>query len=382
MKRIGTNQKGFASTIISIVIIAVLSLIAVSFALLMRREQRQALDRQLNTQAFYAAETGVNDAINAITKAGFTNDITDCRNTQQISPGGQGSGSNTLDTTSGIEYTCVLVDQSPGTLEYAGLNTISSNIIRLQAAGGVPITSVKISWQDSDYNASSGTHTAFAENNDSYFLPQSQYMQDNPTLFPANGGSIVRATLMPVPGGASRDTLINMAQTVFLYPRPGNAGQIGTQNYQTGGADGNGAFVNGNCNVANIGGDYPKQCNAEITNISGANIFYLRLKPVYNNADVTITAFSNGQPVELVGEQAMIDSTGKANDVLRRIQVRVPLRTSYFMPEFAIESLGTWCKRLAVYPSNDPALGADVVALPGNVDYDGNRSNPVECTPN
>lgn len=382
MNKLSRSQQGFASTIISIIIIAVLSLIAVSFALLMRREQRQALDRQLNTQAFYAAESGINDAIDAIKNAGFTSDITNCSDTDRISPEGQGSGSNFLDSTAGIGYTCVLIDQSPGTLEYGGLNTNESKIIRLQAAGALPITSVRLSWQDSDYNASAGTHTAFGENNDSYFLPQSQYMQDNPGLFPANGGSILRATLMPVPANANRDALINTAQTVFLYPRPGNAGQVGAQSYQTGSADGNGNFVNGNCNIANTGGSFPKQCNAEITGINGASIYYLRLKPIYNNADVTITAFSNGQPIELVGEQAMIDATGKANDVLRRIQVRVPLRTAYFMPEFAIESLGTWCKRLAVYPSGDVNSGADIVGLPSYVNYNGDPNNPSECLPN
>ena len=41
---------------------AVLSLIAISFARLMRQEQQQAYERQLHTQAYYAAETAINDA--------------------------------------------------------------------------------------------------------------------------------------------------------------------------------------------------------------------------------------------------------------------------------------------------------------------------------
>ena len=49
------------SIVASIIIMVILSLIAISFARIMRQEQQQALERQLTTQAYYAAETAVND---------------------------------------------------------------------------------------------------------------------------------------------------------------------------------------------------------------------------------------------------------------------------------------------------------------------------------
>lgn len=349
------NQQGFAATVISVVIIAILSLIAVSFSLLMRREQRQALDRQLSTQAFYAAESGINDAINAIESGTLTTDISDCSQTSQITPPGMTA---VLDGSGGVvEYTCVLVNRTPGTLEYSDLNTNSSKIVRLEATNGQPISSIGISWQDSGYNAGTGAHTAFAANN-RYFLPQREYIETNPTAFPAGGGSILRTTIMPVRAGANRDMLINDAQTLFLYPTGSNAnGQTGQQLYQTGDSDGNGTFVGGQCNPSNT----PQHCNVNISGLGNDKyVIYLRLKPIYNSANVTITAYDfSGQPLQLLGEQALIDATGRANDVLRRVQVRVPLRTSYFIPEFSIESLGTWCKRFVTYPG-----GADPVPLP------------------
>ena len=47
----------------------VISLIVLGFAQISRRNQRQSLDRQLSTQAFYAAETAVNDAADLIKTA-------------------------------------------------------------------------------------------------------------------------------------------------------------------------------------------------------------------------------------------------------------------------------------------------------------------------
>jgi hypothetical protein len=57
------REGGFVSIIVCMIIMTILSLITIGFAQIMAREQRQALDRQLSSQAFYAAESGVNDAL-------------------------------------------------------------------------------------------------------------------------------------------------------------------------------------------------------------------------------------------------------------------------------------------------------------------------------
>jgi hypothetical protein len=59
------------------------------------------------------------------------------------------------------------------------------------------------------------------------------------------------------------------------------------------------------------------------------------------------------------GAQAVIDSTGKAQDVLRRIQVNVPLRATSQneLSDYAIQSTDAICKRFSVmnggYYDND-----------------------------
>ena len=56
------NQEGMASLVIVILIMTLLSLIVLSMTKNANREQEQSLERQLNSQAFYAAKSGINDA--------------------------------------------------------------------------------------------------------------------------------------------------------------------------------------------------------------------------------------------------------------------------------------------------------------------------------
>jgi hypothetical protein len=53
------------------------------------------------------------------------------------------------------------------------------------------------------------------------------------------------------------------------------------------------------------------------------------------------------------GAQAVIDSTGKAQDVLRRIQVHVPLTPSSenSLSDYALQSSEALCKRFIVMDS-------------------------------
>ena len=64
LKQLQKDQNGIASIIIVVVIILILTLVVLAMSRNANREQRQALDRQLSSAAFYAAESGINDTIN------------------------------------------------------------------------------------------------------------------------------------------------------------------------------------------------------------------------------------------------------------------------------------------------------------------------------
>jgi Tfp pilus assembly protein PilX len=61
-----SSQTGMVSIMVTMLLMLVITLIVLGFAQVSRREQIQTLDRQLSAQAFFAAESGVNDAISVI----------------------------------------------------------------------------------------------------------------------------------------------------------------------------------------------------------------------------------------------------------------------------------------------------------------------------
>jgi hypothetical protein len=90
-------------------------------------------------------------------------------------------------------------------------------------------------------------------------------------------------------------------------------------------------------------------CNLTISGLS-TNQYYMRVSSWYKDVSLQITATNGAGPVNLAGAQAVIDSTGKAQDVLRRIQVRVPYAGSSknLLSDMALESTDAICKRFSV----------------------------------
>lgn len=382
--KLATNQNGLVSIMVVMVVMGILVLVSTSFALLMRREQRQVTDRQLSTQAFYAAESGIHDA--AAKLSTITGDVTDCNNTP-----GKSTGTNVINASDHVEYTCVLVDKSPDSVKADPVTTDNSKVIRLESqATGPNIDRIDISWQDA---SEGGVGTDFATNN-SHYLPQSGVAG---TFTGANGTGILRATLMPVrnPGAITRGDLINDARTYFLYPKgSGSVNTTGSVAWNANPDTNNGSFVDGQCNTGHTNRTlYSNHCNASITGLSTASPFtphtrvmYLRLTAIYRPVSVTIKIYTpGGNATDVQNSQAVIDSTGKAQDVLRRVQVRVPLKGDYSFPEAAITSMDTICKR-ASFPGGSVA---PIIDLPGaatnsadwtKIDYDRDVDGTV-CDP-
>lgn len=336
------EQQGFVAIIVAMILIALISLIALGFAFLVRQNQRSALNRQLSTQAFYAAESGVNDVVKNLDTVGSIND---CSQTASI--GGQPNldGEN-------VKYTCVLVNKAPDTLVYDAISTNESTIANVKSANGESIESLQVSWQDSGAEPNTGFAAASANfqlpqvptmNNCSAFPGCNQDIAD----FPKNIG-MLRTTIIPATTAGS-----TASKTVFMYPQKSSNAHNGS----TVSFNGNdGVFALGQCNPNNT---TPRQCTVTINDVPSPE-FYLRLKAIYKPVAVTITAKnSSGAVIPISGAQVVVDSTGRAQDVVRRIQVRVPLAPAYYFPEFGVESATTICKRMASYTGGPSVIGAD-----------------------
>lgn len=349
LNKIDSNQSGIVSIIVTLVVMIVISLLVLSYARISRRNQQEALDRQLSTQAFYAAETAVNDA----TKTFDTNNNLNPLNPSMIDYTKDCNGPNSfinaaslatvLDATAGVKYSCLLVDPTPSTVEFTSLGS-DSKAVPIKSKDSSNISTITVAWQDKDgaTDFTCGSSGTFPENSTT-------------SPWPCTTG-VLRVDLVPT-NNATRSSLNSSVKTVFFFP--GTSGGS-TFNFAT---DASGSIIPVNCSTNNT----PKYCVATINIGAGAtNQYYIRTKTIYGTSAITIKPTNTaGSSVELVGAQAVIDATGKASDVLRRIQVRISLTGgTTTIPEFALQSDDTICKRLIVMNGTATAGDADPKCSP------------------
>jgi Tfp pilus assembly protein PilX len=329
------DDQGFASIVIAFILIIVLALLTVGFAQLARREQKSALDKQLSTQAFYAAESGVNDTVqNLSSLRAAPPSKTTCL---------AGGPTTVGPSANGVQYTCVLVDLTPPNILYDNVQAEEDRYITSSTTAGA--NTITVNWGSTDGN------NTFAGNATGGFTPASTW---NASKHPA----VLQFSLTPLnppSSNLSRDSLANNTFTAYLYPVGNGAGSIAYSTVNQPGST-NGAIVSANCTVSN-GAKYP--CKATITGVPGGTGPYLfRVVDHYDPSNVNI----NGQ--DILGQQigfdgqTQIDVTGKAHEVLRRIQVRVPTNASYKVPKDALEAQSA-CKHF----TTDPVSGTQAVAL-------------------
>ena len=352
--RTGTEESGFASLVIAMVLVLVLSLTTVGFAQLMRKEQRSALDKQLSNQAYYAAETGVNDAAKAINN-GYTIAKTKCgpySNNNPDSALNLGSitdpasktaatdylTDNTVSPTTNSAYTCLTIDPTPETLEYRLNDTSKPRSVQLTGVDNANPTEVKqigslvISWEDIG-----GANTSYVPNTSYNFTPTDEWTYVGP----------LRLGLTPLTSnGLGREKLTKETYTAFLFPNKASSPNVLPDSlYGSAIGKAGGAILNGNCNSANT----PRDCSVRITDLNQAS-FLLRLIPIYRSSDVTIRAYgTDNTQLRIKNAQTLVDSTGRAEDVLRRIQVRIPTQNNYDIPD-GTEATQALCKQLQLIP--------------------------------
>ncbi|HSX36788.1 MAG TPA: pilus assembly PilX N-terminal domain-containing protein [Patescibacteria group bacterium] len=341
--RLANNETGFATLIVATTLVVILSLLTVGFAQLMRREEDQALNRQLSNQANYAAEAGINDALRAL-DAGWNKAKTTCGPITSLT-GAAGETyltSNNVDASgSATQWSCLLIDPSPGSLEYSPVDTVTPSIFTVNTVQSdrvtpTAISTIKVSWKDADPLAAP------------QFWSQSGTF-DN-AAFPPAGASgwnkigMVRVSITPLVGALSRSNLTQSTVTAFLYPTTSSANNSMTVNFGSMNPAGQGQLLDGGCSAAT------KTCSATINfspSLPVGTPLLISLRSIYAKTHVYMTTDSGSY---FSGAQALVDSTGRAQDVLKRIQVRVPIKSHYDLPGFVVDSIGGICKQLSVYP--------------------------------
>lgn len=341
MKSVGDSnirrrgQSGMVSILVTMIMMLVITLIVLGFGQIARREEREAVDQQLSTQAFLAAESGVNDAASAIHTMILAGSPVQEKN--QCSPDTNGAspysaGHMNPALTGNVSYSCLLIKTQLTDI----LETIPPDGTALTTPlhpVGDTIKKLHFSWTQSSVLTSSDVTTKCSAAIGA-FVPGTSWQCPY---------SMLRVDLVPTDvGSLNRNALINNQVTFFLYPVSGAAAPL---NY----GSAKGAVGAMHCT--------PAACTADLNNLPNANTTYdIRISAIYANGgtvDITATGTTTGGPVTLRDAQAEIDSTGKAEDVLRRVQARLPLTLDNGDSGLSapLQSGSAICKRFSAAPS-------------------------------
>jgi hypothetical protein len=146
--------------------------------------------------------------------------------------------------------------------------------------------------------------------------------------------------MVPASDLSTLSSVQSNSQTVFLEPVSQN-GDPAQSSFN------NGQVIPVSCGSG--GGEYG--CT-ETLNVTPASGYYLHIVPIYDEADFSIKV--NGGSVGLANAQALIDSTGKASDELKRIQEYVSINPvgSNDAPTNALQSQSGICKQFTTRPGS------------------------------
>jgi hypothetical protein len=341
----------------------IMGCIVAGFTVVTSADSQQNVSNQESNQAYYAAQSGVNDVIQAI-KDNLTIPPISSQNCSTIIKAMQTTTAdytqdfpNTISTNPDIAYNCLYVQTTPSNLQFP-VSQAQSSVVELDPTSttGTTTNSLTISWTNlSGDSIIDCTQTGSASLE---FVPLPVWDCPYPVLRldlyqynPAdNTTTAANAAVL----------LANDTDSFFLFPvDTAHAG------YATG-SDSGVTFddIGTNGVVQNQPVVLPANCDgstcSETLNFPSAKPFkggYLRITSIYLNAGpVTISGDST---VNFANSQLAIDSTGVDQNVIQRIQVRVPLNTTAgSAPNYAVNAGVSLCKRYSLSgPGSSPNPG-------------------------
>jgi hypothetical protein len=368
-----TKQLGSVSIFTVIFAALLIMIITMSFVAIMIQDQKQAADADLSQSAYDSAQAGVEDAKRALLlyqnvcesgtdgdclafKTSISSDTNSNCNvamtklddiSNKVSEDGvkiQTGASSDLNQA----YTCVKIDMD--TADYLG--TLSANDYDLiQLSGVSEFNKVKIEWFNSS-DISSQKDFAINLQSDGTVPLLSQ------TNWPLNRPSILQTQLIQYgSNGFKLDDFNNNfsntnsnANTLFLYPSG-----VGLKNYGFIGKDVRKTPTNSpllvKCSDNLIEGGYACSAILDLPEPigGGERTAFMYIGALYNNTSFRVSLYKDNNQVDFNGVQPEIDSTGRANDLFRRVKVRVKLADDSFpYPKAAVNISDNLCKNFTV----------------------------------
>ncbi len=381
------RERGAVSIFIVVFCALLMTVLTISFIRLMAQEQQQATTNDLSQSAYDSAQAGVEDAKRALlvckngdSLACSRLDNKTCDSvplalssaaTQDVSTGNEeikiqtGSGDEKLNQA----YTCVKVTRQTDDFS-ASLASGESKMIPLRAAPGDTFDSIKLSWFEHKDFAGAGSNSYDID------LPNISGAQLVPTAtndWLKNRPSLMRLQLMQfdTSAGFTLDSLNandevakkSNANALFLYPTKSFSSNSfnfidDKRQSQDGAAGGRISTVKCASNISTerfackeITIRLPEPLGGDAAGRAASA--YLRLTALYNATNYSVSLFKGANLVKFDGVQAIVDSTGRANDIFRRVESRLEVNPVDFpYPEAAADITGSLCKNFVITDAN------------------------------
>ena len=347
-----------------------LTIVTISFVQLMVKDQQQATYSDLSESAYDSAMAGVEDAKRALlirsecgnqttTECNRVNDAINsgqCTTLSEAFGGGATDGETAIQQNNSSDdrkldqaYTCVKI--TPDTSNFIGKIESSEMATLIPLRSKAPFNRIVVKWHQREgggaVNRSSSTDLPVAG-----------------TAWPTDRPALLRAQLINGKGNFSLSDLdsSSYSNTLFLYPSSSAAGAIRDVNRgidiplnfaldaRRGGASPHPVL----CRASVASGDYACEVaitvdtNPSVVIPGGSQTAFLNLIAFYNATDFQIELLNNDNPVLFDGVQPEVDSTGRANDLFRRVISRVELNNTFRYPVAALETRDNLCKHFTV----------------------------------
>jgi len=380
------HESGAVSLFIVIFAMLLITVVTLGFLRIMINDQQQASDADLSKSAYDSSLAGVEDAKRALIyyrTVCATSDTATCtavRNAMNtdvcnagiasvdttikagdVVPVQQSQSAN--DSQLNQAYTCVKIAlNTPDYVKPLKANT--SELIPLRATKD--FSSVTIQWYSKEDLPTNTTSVDLLSEVKAAaarpLLSQSNWVASRPSLLRAQLIQFGSNFTLDSFDAASSSAVNSNANTLFLYPT-GNTNVASTDTDTW-------SFSARNTRQVPTGSPQPTKCSGLVTGAGYAcsvtltlpaavgqaaddttRTAYLRLTPLYNATHVRVTLSGGAQ---FDGVQPTIDSTGRANDLYRRVESRVNLvDTTFPYPEAAVDLTGNLCKDFVVTDTAD-----------------------------
>lgn len=362
MSRASTLQQRGVSAIFIVIFAAMLfSLIAVSFTGLMVREQSRSNDDEQSQGAYDAALVGVEDGkrvladcINGANSTACAAIDAEACNTINHAAGNPLDNSETVirsDTSStgsgeqlNMAHTCVVVKRDTDAVEKT-IPSDTSAIIKLDAVGA-DFDRVELSWYSEDDIESSGDPLALWSNSGQPLPALGSWQAGSPPL--------LRVQLIQYEAGSYnaagdfRDAPYSM--TGYLYPHTSGLNLTNPFSFESVRRSGTLAPSQVECVTPGVSG---YSCNVTLDvpkpgGWAGDRVAYLRVMPFYGDTSISLKLRDGSGPLLFDDVQPTIDSTGRANDLFRRVLARVEQKSDFPLPRATVDITDNFCKTLFV----------------------------------